>query len=161
MTVDSGALNAAAANGRAGLAVYDQQKAAIQAAQQRAVDMLTQHGYGHDVDTAGLTGAVGETAGRGLATLGAQQHGALLRQATLGGVPAYLSGHDATLASEGGYRGAQQSEADRLGLARNVSVTNVGLMTKEEEARKQQEFDRRMWDTKFRLARNLPPDWTP
>lgn len=160
MTVDIHALEAAAANGNKGLAVYDEQKQALQAARTRAIDMLTQHGYGH-VDTAGLTGAVDTTSGRGLATLGAQQKGAWDRQGTLAGVPSYLTQEDALTGAEGGWHQAQQGESDRLGLARGVSLTNVGLMTKEEEARKQREFDQRMWDTKFRLQRHLPPDWTP
>lgn len=126
MPSDLAALQAAAANGKAGLQAYATQKAALDQSRQQAIQGLLGDAQHYGAGPAGATYAarLGETGDRGDALLNAGQHTAGMRQDYLGLAPANLQAVAAQRAK--GYNWA----ADQ---ARNDSTLSTTYQTGESD----------------------------
>lgn len=150
-TADLGALQAAANGGKAGLAVYQQQRQADIAAADAAVSMLMGGHYGL-ADESAIRGTIGQTNGRTLSRLGSQETGAVARQGTLAGVPAYLQRHADLQAAAGPWQAAQTAAAAGTHNYETGIAAEAAARFKAEEAAKQFSFDQEQWNKRFRLA---------
>jgi hypothetical protein len=161
MPVDLGALEAAAADGKRGLAAYRDQRQAMNDATASAAQSLiagSANRLGSNIDEGTIRDALAQTLGRGTSYLGTQEQGSTARQATLASVPSYLQSHGETLARVGGWQAQQARDETRARLARTGYLNTDALGFKQTEWGKQTDYDKMVWNRAFQKKNPL---WTP
>lgn len=161
MPVDAAALQAAAANGKAGLAEYRAQQDALQQAKAAAVERLINEsrarlGGGISPAAGGsdyIASTLGGTADRQSGYLGAAQNVAGMRQDALGGVPAYLQQHDALVQAEAPWKAAQYTDDQNRNLGYQESQSNLARDFKKRMFTEDMDWQRR----KYEAQRNKTP----